>query len=242
MREYRSADGEQRLWYDPGEIDQLVEDELRRANLMPTVTKAATNLEAFVESYLHCPLDQYRPLPAEVLGVTEFVRGKPPTISLNQDLTGAALDDEDAAPGQVGRWRATLAHEACHVLLHRTLFEFDENQGEMFPETDEGQQRLQRCLKRDVGHARWNSDWREVQANQGMAALLMPRKLFGRVVRAAANDLGIGLTGLQEGSRDAVALSGILAWRFDVSRQAALIRLKTTEVIADGSTPVLGPL
>lgn len=163
-------------------------------------------------------------------------------ISLNEDLTGAALDDEDAAPGQVGRWRATLAHEACHVLLHRTLFEFDDNQGEMFSETDEGRQQLQRCLKRDVGHARWNSDWREVQANQGMAALLMPRKLFRRVVRVAANDLGIGLSRLQEGSRDAVALSGNLARRFDVSRQAALIRLKKTEVIADGSAPVLGPL
>lgn len=219
-----------------------MEDELRRANLMPTVTKPATNLEAFVESYLRCPLDQYRPLPSEVLGVTEFVRGKPPMISLNEDLTGAALDDEDAAPGQVGRWRATLAHEACHVLLHRTLFEFDDNQGEMFSETDEGRQQLQRCLKRDVGHARWNSDWREVPANQGMAALLMPRKLFRRVVRVAANDLGIGLSRLQEGGRDAVALSGNLARRFDVSRQAALIRLKKTEVIADGSAPVLGPL
>lgn len=152
-----------------------------------------------------------------------------------------ALDDEDVASGQIGRWRATLAHEACHVLLHRALFEFDENQGEMFPEATEGQ-RLQRCLKRDVGRARGNSDWREVQANQGMATLLMPRKLLRRVVRSAANDLGIGLSGLQEGSRDVVALSGNLARRFDVSRQAALIRLKTTGVIADGSTPTLGPL
>ena len=34
---------------------------------------------------------------------------------------------------------------------------------------------LMRCLKRDVGQATGSKDWREVQANRGMAALLMPR-------------------------------------------------------------------
>ncbi len=238
MREYPSADGERRLWYDPGEIDQIVEDELRRADLMPTVSDPVTDLESFVEFYLECPLNQYQPLPEEVLGFTEFPRGKSPVISLNKDLTGSALDDEEAAPGVVGRWRATLAHEAGHVLLHRVLFEFDVNQGELFGDPGAGEQ-PKPCLKRDVGHGR-GGDWREVQANQGMAALVMPRRLFKRVVRSTANDLGLSLSSLQAQGQTTRALAQQLAMRLDVSRQAATIRLKTTGFIPDPSAPSFG--
>lgn len=91
------------MWYAPDEIENVVEDELCRAGLMPTLSKPVTDLDTFVEGHLRCQLDQYRPLPDEVLGVTEFFKSKQPEISLNRDLTGSALDDEDAPQGVRGR-------------------------------------------------------------------------------------------------------------------------------------------
>jgi hypothetical protein len=143
---------------------------------MPTVDAPALDVEAFVEQCLGVQFDQCASLPADVLGQTDFRIGAPPLVMVNADLTGAALDDEDSPLGLKGRWRATVAHEACHVLFHRCLFNLSSQQGSLFGEegdSHEPAQRVQRCLKRDMVYGRMGSDWREVQANMGMAALLM---------------------------------------------------------------------
>lgn len=232
MKSYRSADGEQRLWFEDREIEQVVEDELRRADLMPTLLNPVTDLERLVESHLRSPLDQYRDLPADVLGITEFRRGKPPTIAINKNLTGSALDEDESPPGVLGRWRATLAHEATHVILHRILFEFDENQGELFTAPSSNDPHLMRCLKRDVGYGVRGGDWREVQANKGMAAILMPAKLFKKVVRAELADIGMSAGGLTPKHPATTVLVKRLATKLAVSRQAASIRLSTTGFLA----------
>lgn len=36
MKRYRSADGEERLWFEDDEIERIMEDELRSAQLLPT--------------------------------------------------------------------------------------------------------------------------------------------------------------------------------------------------------------
>lgn len=241
MRWY-TTNGEQRIWFEPDEIEAIAEDELRKAGLLPSVDQPVIELERFVEAHLQAPLDQYADLPADVLGVTEFRSGQRPAIVINRDLTGAALDDEEAAPGVHGRWRATVAHEAAHVLLHRMLFESDLNQGSLFPDATVAERgALMRCLKRDVGHARTPSDWREVQANRGMAALLMPRKVFSRVVRAELVSLGISRGVLEKGGPHATRLVGRLARRFEVSRQAASIRLGTLGFVSSSPTLNLPP-
>jgi hypothetical protein len=58
---------------------------------------------------------------------------------------------------------------------------------------------LMRCLYRDISPtvADWSSvrrrsDWREVQANRAMAALLMPRRLFRRLTLREIRELGVG--------------------------------------------------
>ena len=206
-------------------------DELRRANLLPDPSRKdlSVDVEAFVETHLRLPLDLGAELEADVLGVTEFVPGQSPKISINRDLTGSALDSEDATPGLVGRWRATVAHEACHVLLHDVLFEVDERQSCLFPSPQRGDEpdHLMRCLKRDVSFNRRASDWREVQANMGMGALLMPEPVFSaafdqEIARIKATERPIA-----EGSSKHEWLVSRLAWRFTVSKQAARIRLAT---------------
>ena len=135
MKEYRGPNGDRRLWYDPAEIDEIMVDELVRAGLLPDTNQddLCVDIEGFVETYLRLPFDLSAQLDADVLGVTDFVPGTQPKISINRDLTGSALDEEDATPGLVGRWRATVAHEASHVVLHRLLFETDDMQRGLFP-------------------------------------------------------------------------------------------------------------
>jgi hypothetical protein len=243
VRYYRGPEGDQRIWFDEPEIEDIAEDELMKAGLLPTPESPVTDLERFVESHLGARLDQYAELDAGILGLTEFLPARPPSISINKDLTGSALDDEDPLPGLRGRWRATLAHEATHVLLHRSLFEFDVNQGHLF-RVDElpsaASASLLRCLKRDVGCRAGGADWREVQANRGMAALLMPRGVFGKLARTVlAQPAAQPVDG---GTRRMELVADALAQQFEVSKQAARIRLATLKLIDDPAVPPLPSL
>jgi hypothetical protein len=230
MRQYRGPDGRERLWFEPKEIDTIMEAELRKATLSPTADEPAVDIERFIERYLKVGLDQYADLEPSILGLTEFFSGKSPRISINRILTGSALDEDESQPGILGRWRATLAHEAVHVLLHRCLYEFAAGNMSLFGGDDvpgADARKLHRCLKRDASY-RQVSDWREVQANQGMAALLMPRTLFLQVARAEIHDIYRSET-IPHGEEDRIA--AVLSSRFVVSRQAARIRLNTLELV-----------
>lgn len=246
MKSYKHRSGEQRLWFQEDEIETIAEDELRNAGLYPTPDNPVTDLERFVQRHLGADFDQFAALSPEVLGQTEFVPGKPPAIRINGDLTGSAFEDDDPLPWTKGRWRATVAHEAGHVLLHRGLFEVNLSQGELFCAGTQASS-LMRCLKRDVGYRSATSDWREVQANKAMAALLMPRGLLRQVALAhpalqgIANDVG------GDSSTDVVV--GDLARAFEVSKQAASIRLGTLKIVPTeaalafpGSAPAAGEL
>ena len=178
MRTYRGPQGDERVWFDPGEIEQIMEDELLSAGLLPTDHDPVVDVEAFIEGRLKSSLDQYADLDPEVLGLTEFRIGVAPLVRINKDLTGSAMDGDWCPPGVRGRWRATLAHEASHVVLHRMLFELNPEQGSLFPDGEATGPTLLRCLKREVTYRTIGRDWREVQANRGMAALLMPKTLF----------------------------------------------------------------
>lgn len=214
MRTYRGPEGDQRVWFEPIEIEQIMEDELHHAGLRPSQPEAV-DIERFIEGHLHASMDQYAELESNILGLTEFRRGIAPRVRINRDLTGSAMDGEWCPPGIHGRWRATMAHEASHIVLHRMLFEVNPGQTALFEDVGTNGQ-LFRCLKRDVAYRSGGGDWREVQANRGMAALLMPKTSF---LRAAAEELDRG-GGLQ-------ASTSRLAQRFEVSRVATAIRLAT---------------
>lgn len=239
MKWYSGPEGDQRIWYEPEEIEQIADDELRRASLVPTTVAPVTDLERFVEVHLKADLDQYADLEADILGLTQFDPRRRPAVSINRQLTEAA-EDEQSRPGLHGRWRATLAHEAAHVLLHRYLFDPDLNQIALFEGPTPGDlpsRGLMRCLKRDVGVGVRASDWREVQANRGMAALLMPRAIFRRLTFRQVSALS--LSDLTIGSASATALAASMAELFEVSQQAAAIRLETIGVVTPGDLTTL---
>lgn len=225
---YRARNGETRLWLEPEDIEAMMEDELRGAALLPTTQNPVVNLETFIERYLGARLDPYADLEHAVLGQTEFLPGQSPRVLINRDLTRAAMDEDESPPGVRGRWRATLAHEAGHVVMHRMLFELEDD-GDLFGDgiATRTSQRLMRCLKANVLFRDGAADWREVQANRGMAALLMPRALFQRIAAAAAARLAISPDDLVVGSLAAQRLAAEIAPLLEVSKQAARIRLET---------------
>lgn len=240
MNWYKGPDGRDRIWFDQAEIENMSEGELRKADLLPGAEAPVVDIERFIEVHLRVRLDQHADLDPDVLGLTEFPPGLPPAISINRDLTNSALDAEDGAPGLVGRWRATLAHEASHVILHQVLFDLDPNQGSMFDLPDRPEAlRLMRCLKREVTFVKGAGDWREVQANRGMAGLLMPKSIFQEVASLEFDRLGL-VVGIASDSDSSNRVAAALAGRFEVSRQAASIRLVTLGLVRPTSQPALG--
>jgi len=226
---YRTG-GTQRPYFTDDEINRMMEDELGKAKLYPSVTEPVVDIERFLEQHLAVVLDQHAELESTVLGVTEFRPGQAPHVKINRDLTGVADEDDDV--GNVGRWRATMAHEAAHVVMHRLLFEFATDQGILFGDASARQesQRMMRCLKRDYGVV-GGADWREIQANKGMAALLMPRPVFVELAAEPLAELGLEPAQIDRHDPRARDLAYALARRVQASRQAALIRLETVGIL-----------
>jgi hypothetical protein len=229
VRKYRAADGGERAWFDPGEIDRIMEVELNKALLLPSAASPSVDVERFIERHLGARLDQHADLEPAVLGLTEFFDGDRPKISINKSLTGSALDDGETSAGMLGRWRATLAHEAAHVLLHQWLFQVAIGNHDLFAQRDQADRGgRQLCLKRNASF-RAVADWREVQANEGMAALLMPRIFFLGIARAEIErNFPSGL--IPDGQEWRIA--GPLAALLSVSKQAVTIRLSSLKLVA----------
>lgn len=227
MRFYRAEDGSQQLFIKDDELDGMVEMELARAKLLATEAAPVVDVERFIEHHLGVDLDLGATLEPDVLGLTEMRVGQPARVLINRNLSDSAFED-DPRTGNLGRWRATLAHEATHVMLHGLLFELNADQGTLF-NTNDKPASLMRCLKRDVGFGRPSRDPREWQANKGMAAMLMPRTLFGALARRE-----------RRAGRDEGDLTLWLATTFAVSRQAASIRLGTLGFLEPDGTYVAG--
>lgn len=236
MKTYRGPEGDERLWFEPDEIAQIFNSELHKSGLQPDVASPVVDVERFVEVHLRAQLDLNASLPEDVLGQTEFGQDGASKVYVNGDLTGSM--EELESPGSLGRWRATLAHEAAHIVLHGHLFYLDSRQGELFGSRRDAP-KLMRCLKRAVSFSRRNYDWREVQANMGMATLLMPGRLFTEVAMQERKALGLPNEPVRADSAGAGALTARLASIFQVSRVAASIRLATTGVATSPTAQTL---
>ena len=103
MNSYRGSDGSERVWYDDGEIDQIMESELRKASLLPTVNAPAVDVERFIERHLRVALDQYAEMDPSTLGTAEFFVDSPPKITTTTGTYGhLALEDLRDAVTRIG--------------------------------------------------------------------------------------------------------------------------------------------
>lgn len=211
MRTITEPTGSIRLWYETSEIEQITAQALRDASLWPDDGGSAIDIEHLLEVHMSVAVDYGAPLDAAVLGYTSFET--PIRVVINRVLTEAA-QRQGAGQAALGRWRATLAHEAAHILLHARLFDPAVGPHSGLPVA---------CLRTEVAT---NSarDWREVQANMGMAALLLPRPAVAAALRRTVLSEG-AIPPIQPGVPIAYRLIGELTRRFAVSRQLARIRL-----------------
>lgn len=221
MRIGKSAGGSafsKTLYFTPGEIDRMCEDELRKAKMLPD-TPEQIDIELFTETHLECSVD-YADIPEGAMGYTYFEsNGKPAIVGISPAL-------EDGTATGVHRVRSTFAHEAGHCILHPILF-MEDPSPKLLNQNLDFEQRKILCRPADFTQTKqtYNGRWWEVQANNAIGGFLLPKKL---VVMALAPFLtkvgGLGLEVLEPANR-------ILAEReisriFNVSKAVSTIRIE----------------
>ncbi len=211
MRRITDRTGSVRLWYEPNEIEAIAGRALQAAGLWPSPDEPRVDVERLLETHLAAVVDYGAELRPDVLGYTLF--DEPVRVAISRHLTDAA-QGPNAPTGALGRWRATIAHEAAHVLLHSVLYEARAAGGA-----------TARCFRDELQDGARARDWREVQANMGMAALLMPATVFASVAETCLRPFGPVVPPLSPTSITGRHLIETLAPMFEVSRRAASIRL-----------------
>ena len=141
----------------------------------------------------------------EVHGITEFFPGCKPWVSIAHELS--------AQPWRAHRERTTLAHEYGHVHWHTPLYDRYCRPGERH-----------KCARGQLLPRSGQRDWMEWQAGYISGALLMPRSRVKLQVEAFRREHSVSLP-LQAGSVDGQILIGRVSELFDVSREAAEVRL-----------------
>lgn len=153
----------------------------------------------------------------EVHGVTQFVRGEKPRVRV------AAVLSED--PSRENRLRTTLTHEYAHVWLHDPLYQLKEANLELFEAAAERGE--VECLRDGMLDS---PVWYEWQAGFMSGALLMPESALVRCVLGFRERSGFE-GDFVAGGAEAEDLCAHVSGSFQVSREAAEVRLKKREVI-----------
>lgn len=216
-----------RVWYDEGEIEGIAERHRQDCSgAINEPDSPALEVDKFIEIYLPEALsievifDPYADLQAaegpEVLGAIYF---KPDCLKIEIDRR---VTEEADRLDQWGRYNSTATHEAGHGILHRLVFQNNPNQQVLF--SPEKSNKIS-CLKRTI-EGRYSGEWWEYQANQMMANLLMPRRLFLAHFEMERNAYGIRSNGeLVKDEHLFDAVVGYLARTFQTSKQAVRYRL-----------------
>lgn len=189
------------------------------------------DLETLIENYV-ADLDSYGDLSSygeNVEGVTLFSKNSKPKVIISSTL------HEDSR--RENRYRTTLTHEFGHVHFHGYLFAMD-LQEPLWASKKKNPNEV--ICKRDKIIDAPNSqvDWMEWQAGYVCSSLLMPKSYLNRFVsnfRQEQEQLGT----IHANSPAATLLIEQVAEKFQVSRDAAQIRLTKLEILSLESTSSL---
>lgn len=221
----------QRPHFQPGELDIECEStvtsfmkEVSGDFALPIPTDVLTKLIERDTQYLDLYADLSDEEGSNVEGVTDFCPGKKPIVRIATALTQGNNREH--------RLRTTLTHEYGHVKFHDYLYQFDEPTGALFPDAFE--RKPAKC-KRETMLDAPVSDWMEWQAGYVCGSILMPathlKKVFGDYCKD--NDL---LCPVADESREALVLLARIEADFDVSQEAARIRLLKLQYLTQGKT------
>jgi hypothetical protein len=205
------------LFFPGGEIDDICLKALKDNRCLPS-EPGVVEIETFIEKQFGCAAE-YEDLGAGVLGFTSFgTDGRVLRMGANSKLF------EGGSSG-ARRARTTFAHEAGHGLLHALLF-INPPRSELFPPgTFDASNRQIMCREEDLFEKRaYDGRWWEVQANQAIGGLLLPKGLVRTAAAPFLSPDGLGLLVLQDSKREEAARA--LAEIFEVNPAAVAVRLE----------------
>lgn len=167
----------------------------------------------------------YVPLPDGVMGRTLFLSDGSARVEVSRDL----LELAEQGSVQRRRLRSTLAHECGHVACHSMLHLKDIETGNLFPvagNTVTAEVPSILCRQTTVDQPGYQGEWWEYQANQCMAELLLPRRLFAKGLATTLDERGYSSIEDAARERNSDAVATALADEFDVSLTMVVYRLQ----------------
>jgi len=216
--------------YDPAEIDaeceRIIRDFLMKKYGKSEFPISTSDLGVLIESCVE-DLDMGADLAEEegdVEGVTEFTRGKLPTVKISRALVGTASVEN--------RLRTTLTHEFSHVTFHRFMFEVESKPRSLFDNQGVEVQEIAKCKRANILGAA-AAEWMEWQAGYGCGAFLMPIRSLIETVHEFRQLENIPAGALSLISEEGQELLQRVAGAFQVSRDAARVRLLQGRFLQD---------
>ena len=211
-------------------------------------TPMPVDIDSLLEFYLKLRVE-YKQLSYDhkVLGLTAFNDGfirvideqRGCTVPIYVDAGTVAIDDSLLAEKHLPRMRFTLAHEGSHWILHRRYFSPDN------PFFQNNKYENQRLAAKE-GRVDYSRKQRELSDNERLerqadffaAALLMPKPALRLAFKSFFRFYGERPRPIYRGKSvedDCYAklLPKYIAKIFEVSEQAAIIRLEKLEAIVD---------
>ena len=215
----------ERPYYEREELESMSEELitgfLRETHGRASFPVSTEDLTILVENHTS-DLDQYADLAHEGLdveGVTLFFKDRAPAVKIAEHLANPG--------GHEHRLRTTLTHEFAHVKLHGFLWQF--NQLSLFPEQNTGLG--PRCQRVGI-LGTTQTDWMEWQAGYVSGALLMPFTSLNKLVGTAVGEWrAFGSVAMT--SEEGQQLIRLVATEFEVSQEAARVRLAQRGVLAE---------
>lgn len=210
-----------RLYFDTEELDErcerIIRDFMDRRSGGFRLPIPTDEIVRMIETEAD-DLDMYANLPEGQDGFTEFFVDRKPKVQISRRLSD---------PRYENRLRTTLGHEYGHVWFHATLWRQSVKYSDRRPETP-----LWVCHRDTIVTAPEN-DWMEWQAGYICGALLMPRTNLIVLTNQVAENYG----GAAPVALDAPAGRDLIQQvrkRFQVSEQAAQVRLSRLGLVAEG--------
>jgi hypothetical protein len=220
----------QRPHYLPDELDEecenLIAGFLREKHGSVIYPIATDDLTVLIETLVD-DLDLYADLSAEageVEGVTDFFVKRRPTVRISNRL---------AEPRMSNRFRTTLAHELGHVKFHSFMFASEAAPKSLF-ESD--QIVLSNRCKRDGILRAGEANWMEWQAGYACGSLLMPLTALRESVRTFASERNATILRFEADTTEGERLIDSVVGTFQVSRDAARVRLLQRKYLSEGPT------
>ena len=219
----------QRPHYQPDELEQICEHAitgfLRERYGQAAFPVTTADLTVLIEQAVD-DLDNGCELEEGIDGLTDFFPRKKPKVKIAGRLQEPYLEN---------RLRTTLTHEYGHVLLHGFLFAIENDLKKLFDGKPKG---TRNSCHRD--HIEGGShDWMEWQAGFACGALLMPRTELVRVVKAFREAADLKYADIAVDSEPGRALIASVIDAFQVSRDAARVRLEEGRILVKTAAPGL---